>query len=144
MGHGCRMPWSPGWPPISDPRLDPYRDQVAVLERDGVTVGHVLILTEGVSTQIGGLLWWRRWATQELPWVFVGLADGVSFEIPVSEEELADALLHWDRDQFRLSGELVTMRWLTQDEAIDVAPRAFGVTWCLDNYDQVIWSWPDE
>ncbi|BAK36999.1 hypothetical protein MLP_39850 [Microlunatus phosphovorus NM-1] len=50
------MPWSPDWPPTSDPRLDLYRDQVAVLERDGSTVGHVLILTESFSTRVGGLL----------------------------------------------------------------------------------------
>ena len=138
------MPWSPDWPSVSDPRLDPYRDQVAVLERDDTVVGHVLILTEDISIQTGGLLWWRRWAAQELPWVHVELTDGISFDTPIGDVELAEELLHWSRGQFPLWGELLAMRWLSQDAAIKTAPQVFGVTWCLDNDGQVIWSWPDD
>ena len=36
------------------------------------------------------------------------------------------------------------MSWLEQNEALAIAPDVFGVTWCLDNYDRVIWSWPDK
>ena len=138
------MPWSPSWPSISDPRLDPYRNRVATLERDGVTVGHVLILAELLSTQVGGRLWWRRWSTQELPMVFVEIVNGDSFDDFVRDTELAYELRHWSRDEFPLFGELLTMCWLSQDEAIRTVPEIFGVTWCLDNYDQVIWSWPDD
>lgn len=48
------VPWSANWQMDLDPRLDPYRDRVAVLERDGAAVGHVLILTKMWSNLLRG------------------------------------------------------------------------------------------
>lgn len=76
--------------------------------------------------------------------LYVELANGDSFDNPVAGDVLDDELLDWSHGRFALAGEVLQMRWLDQVQARETAPRIFGVTWCLDNYDRVIWSWSDK
>ena len=69
---------------------------------------------------------------------------GTSFDTPILEDDVEEELNCWSKRGFPLAGEHLQMRWLSQDEAIAIAPEVFGVTWCLDNCDQVIWCWPDK
>ncbi len=75
--------------------------------------------------------------------LFVELADGTSFDALVDEDDVERELQAWARGHFHFAGERLELAWRSQDEAIAIAPRAFGVTWCLDNDGQVMWSWPD-
>ena len=44
----------------------------------------------------------------------------------------------WSHNQFLLLGEVLDMRWLSQEESIAKAPKL----WCLDNDNGIIWSLP--
>jgi hypothetical protein len=127
-----------------DTRLDPYRDRVAALTRESEIVGHVLILTQHYSTPTGGHLWWRRWADREVAVPDVKTLDGSLYDDPVNDSEQETELDRWIRDEFPLLGEILKMRWLSRDEALEVAPELFGVLGCLDNDGAVIWSFPAE
>ena len=76
--------------------------------------------------------------------LYVELANGTSFHTPVRDEAVEAELQACKDGQFLLSDERLAMTWLSQDQAIATAPEVFGVTWCLDKDDQVIWSWPDK
>jgi hypothetical protein len=48
------------------------------------------------------------------------------------------------RCKFPLAGELLDLEWLSQDGAVRLAPEIFGLWYCFDNDDKVIWSYPPE
>lgn len=136
------MPWSPDFRDVPDARLDPYRDRMAALYRSGALAGHVLVLTERWAFRRGGHLWWRRWEPdRELAQPLVQLLDGTEFDHPVHEAHLEPELEQWSRGEFALLGELFDMVWLSQEEALHLAPEVFGLSSCLDDDDRVIWSW---
>jgi hypothetical protein len=72
----------------------------------------------------------------------VELIAGGSFDRPIDEEEMEAELRRWSHNQFLLLGEVLDMRWLSQEESIAKAPELFEVTWCLDNHNGIIWSLP--
>lgn len=138
------MPWSPTLRQRPDPRFDRYRNRCAALTRDGVLVGHVLILTGQGAEQRGGHLWWRKWGPEcEYLEPLVQLLDGRDFDDPVRADTLESELEYWSRGKFPLLGKSLDMVWLSPDEALRVAPGVFGVSYCLDNDGQVIWSFAD-
>jgi hypothetical protein len=139
------VPWSPTFRDVPDARLDPYRDRLAALYQSGVLVGHVVVLTERWAFQRGGHLWWRRWEPdRELAQPLVQLLDGTEFDNPVQEAYLEHELEQWSQGKFALLGELLDMVWLSQEEALQLAPEVFGLSYCLDNDDRVIWSYPPD
>ena len=143
LRHRWFVPWSPTWQLPRDARLDPYRDRVAGLIRNGEIVGHVLILTEHYTTQTGGHLWWRRWAPyREVATPHAKMLDGSLYDSPIHDDDLDTELEYWSRGEFPLLGGLLRMQWLCLDEALEVAPSLFGVVGCLDNDGRVMWNFP--
>lgn len=45
-------------PPVHDPRLDPYREGVARLSKEGQHRGFLLVSVEQVVDRLGGRWWW--------------------------------------------------------------------------------------
>lgn len=128
-----------------DTRLDPYRNRAAELLRDGQIVGHALVLTEYVSTVLGGHLWWTRWTPyQEIPAVSIALFDGYRLDdywvhpADVSDE-LDTELHHWARNEMPLLGERLTTRWLDPAESLEVARNHFGVE-SFDEAGRAVWG----
>jgi hypothetical protein len=141
--HDYEVPWSPTYPDVSDARLDPYRDRLAGLYRGGALAGHVIVLTESWA-QLAGHLWWRRWELgRELAQPRVQLLDGSHFDVPIQEANFEQELEHWSRGKFPVTGELLDLVWLSQEEAVRLAPEIFGLSYCLDNDDKVVWSKPE-
>lgn len=68
------------------------------------------------------------------------LRDGTDFDQPLMDADLDAELVHWSVGKFPLVGELLDMVWLTTEEALRRAPEVFGVSYCFDNDDHVIWS----
>ncbi len=135
------MPWSPTFRGLPDARLDPYRNRCAALYRAGTLVGHVLVLTQHFATQRGGHLWWRRWEPdREYAQPLVQMRDGTESDQPLREKDLEGELEHWSRSEFPLLGELLDMVWLTREESLRLVPEVFGLSYCFDNDDRVIWS----
>jgi hypothetical protein len=73
----------------------------------------------------------------------VELGDGTPFDQPIWADAVEAELTEWRRNRFSLFGEELELRRLSQDEALQQAPDLFGVVGCLDNDEQLIWSFPD-
>lgn len=136
------MPWSPNFRELRDARLDLYRDQCATLTRGGVSVGYLLVLTGHAANRLGGHLWWRRWELDlEYLHPHVQLHDGSIDDQPLTGTNLDAELEHWGRGEFPFIGELLNIEWMSQEEAVRIAPGVFHVSYCFDNAGGVIWSW---
>ena len=145
LRHGWGVPWGPAFRCEPDLRLDSYRNRCAALYRAGVLIGHLLVLTDHVATQRGGHLWWRRWEPdREYVEPLVQLRDGSYVDQPLQGAELERELALWSQNKFPLLGKLLDPVWLTQDEALRLAPGVFGVASGVDNNGDIIWSFPDE
>ena len=70
------------------------------------------------------------------------LLDGTDCDDPVQAAALELELEQWSQGKFALLDELLDMVWLSQDEALQLAPAVFGLEYCFDNDDRVIWSYP--
>jgi hypothetical protein len=124
--HDYEVPWSPAFTDVPDARLDLYRDRLARLYRGGALAGHVILLTESWVTQVGGHLWWRRWELREFAQPRVQLLDGSDFDDPIQEANLEQELEHWSRGKFPVTGELLDLVWLSQEEAVRLPLRSSG------------------
>ena len=49
----------------------------------------------------------------------------------LTEPRCSSELLHWSHGQFPFFGELLDLVWLTQEEALQLAPEIFGVVYCF-------------
>ena len=135
------MAWTPSFDAALDPRLDHWRNQMGRLTRNGQVVGHVLLLTNMASTQLGGYLWWRRWSTPaEEVAPRVELIDGTSDELDADEVDIERAPTLWSTNQFSLFDEVLEVTWLPTAEALSAAPPVFGLEGCLDNDDRLLWT----
>ena len=95
-------------------RLDPYRNQVALLSRAGHLVGYLLVLTKNGGRPAGRRLWGRGPATtHEVVTTKIKFNDGSD---PVHERVAGDGvdvhLDQWQRSELRLAGEVLTLHWL--------------------------------
>ena len=106
---------------LPDPRLDPYRNRVALLCRGGHLVGHLLVLTERVGQPRS-----RRWRInagqpRETVTTRITFQDGNR----APDERLEGARLEaelerWRRSELVLAGETLTLRWLGPAESWEV------------------------
>ncbi|MGO4256901.1 hypothetical protein [Marmoricola sp. RAF53] len=120
------MPWSPSFgDAVPDPRLDPVRDRAARLEHDAQACGYVLVETDFMAAQLGGVLWWRRWATpQEYAVVLTRLGEETR-EVAVGNDDL-DIVARWAADGFTDGGATYAMVWLDQAESRRVHDEVFA------------------
>lgn len=119
------MPWSPSFEnAVPDPRLDAVRNRAARLEHAGETAGHVLVETDFMADQLGGLLWWRRWAApREFAVVLTRIGDETS-EAAVGNDDLG-IVAAWARDGFQHAGTSYAMVWLDEAESRRVHDDVF-------------------
>lgn len=130
LGCDCGMPWSlPTEPPVHDPRLDPYRERVARLSKDGQHRGFLLVSVEQVVDRLGGRWWWSSWS----PWrefVFAGVVftDGYPPEDGFwVDQDLGAELERWRRGEFRYLTGPFHLEWLDAAESLRVAQEVFDV-----------------
>lgn len=106
-----------------DRRLDPYRDRVAVLRRDGVDVGHLLVQVEPWSEVTAGHFWWRRWSRPvEVPHLTVTLP-GASSDQYIPAEAIRDQLQEWDNGLYEHYGERLEACWLDREASLRAWPE---------------------
>lgn len=60
------MPWRPCGPVRSNSELDQFRSAAALLIEHGQVIAHLVFDVETHWRQVGGHLWWRRWAGREV------------------------------------------------------------------------------
>jgi hypothetical protein len=120
------MPWSPSFANVvPDSRLDPVRNRAARLEHAGSSAGYVLVETDYLAPQLGGLLWWRRWATpQEYAVVLTRMGEDVS-EAAVGNADLGIVAV-WAADGFTDRGTTYEMVWLDETESERVHREVFA------------------
>jgi hypothetical protein len=117
---------------VPHPRLGPYRGRVGrITDREGAS-GLVHVDVDVSCTQLGGLLWWRRWsAWRECVVLFVEYPDGELHEVFLEEGELEEEIDRWGRGEFRghpYRGEEPTryrLEWL-DDETVRVSSDLVG------------------
>ena len=123
------MPWSPDFTHSRpDPRLDPFRGRAGVLARDGVECGHVLVETDVSADQLGGILWWRRWADPaEFAIVSTKLDDG-SFDSDdwVRGDRIGEVVATWSDGYDVVQGVRYDITWLDEAESDRVHREVFG------------------
>ncbi len=120
------MPWSPSFDDAEpDPRLDPVRDRAARLEKAGELAGHVLVETDYLANQAGGVLWWRRWSRPvEYAVVLARIGEETS-EAAVGNDDLG-IVAAWAADGFTHAGTTYEMVWLDEAESRRVHDEVFG------------------
>ena len=102
---------------MADHRLDPYRSRVAILRRDGVDVGHLLVQVRPWSEVLRGHLWWRRWTLPvEVPHVTVAIPGGSSDQY-IPADAIHDELARWARGTHDHYGDQLELSWLGAEES---------------------------
>jgi hypothetical protein len=109
-----------------DPRLDPYRDRTGLLtDEAGTEFATVFVRVETWWTQVGGFLWWRKWASpRDVPQVFYLI--GGHFEDSISragtiEQDLAD----WSRGVFRYQSQVLQFAYVAPPRSSVISASAF-------------------
>lgn len=124
------------------PRLDPDRERVARLNRDGDHRGFLLVSVEQVWDRLGGRWWWTSWS----PWREFVIAEVVfTDDYPPDDnfwvdQDLDAELARWRHGDFRYLTGPFTMEWLNAEESLKVAQEVFDVDgwvrgqmdWCAE------------
>jgi len=120
------MPWSPSYDAaVPDPRLDPFRGRAGVLSLKGTEVGHVLVETDIGATQVGGILWWRRWEPAEFAYVATKIG-GDESDAMVMPEQLDGPVSGWAGGTHDHAGTTYEVAWLDQAASDRVHRDVFG------------------
>jgi hypothetical protein len=113
----------PTYEPLRSPDhvLDPLRNRVAEILRDGRAEGFVSTRVEAQWNRSTGKLWWKTWTHPyevlvfEISWVADGEAylydDGV-------EDSSSETVQEFLRGTVRLHGDPYELRWLTGEELL--------------------------
>ena len=123
------MPWRPDYPNPPH-RLDRYAFLAGELRSpDGTDAGHVLVLPMVFWTQIGGHLWWRRWADPKTTadvWVAAAAVQH-PFHLGWFMDDLLDEMLDlWDAGQVVVGKDLLyEVRWLDENHSRTIAREVF-------------------
>lgn len=121
------MPWSPSFESAQpDPRLDPFRGRAAVATRYGEPAGHLLVHTDFLAEQLGGRLWWRRWA-RPVEFAEVHAAFGTLITIEQVLPAGVDALVaEWAAGTYTADGTRYGLTWLDEAGSERVHREVFG------------------
>lgn len=132
------MPWKPSFagPLPRDPVWEPFRDTVARLTFQGRTVGYLAFHVTHSARQVGGWLWWRRWAApvEHLEWMQTMVDIEPAARATIDGGLIADPANPWlmavrdgSVDDFRphLASRRYTVEWLTGHER-ELAWQEYG------------------
>ncbi len=123
------MPRSPSWELGRNPRLDPYRERVARLSKNGAPRGFHLVSVEPVCDRLGGHWWWTSWSPwREFVIAEVAFTEGYppddSFWV---DQDLDAELDRWSQGELRYLTGLFDLEWLTAEESLQAARDIFDV-----------------
>lgn len=106
------VPWTfPRSGPPLDPRLDPYRDRVATLTREGHLLGYLLVVSRQAQEPPRGPLRRRRWEA-EVVTTHVRFVDDESLHSDtLTPGALDEHLLRWAARQHICYGDRYDLRW---------------------------------
>lgn len=121
------MPWSPSYENARpDSRLDRFRGRAAVATRYGEPAGHLLVHTDFLAEQLGGRLWWRRWAMPvEFAEVYTSLDGSVAIE-QLLPADIDDRVAEWTAGRCTTAGTTYGLTWLDEAESDRVHRDVFG------------------
>lgn len=126
VGLGARRPdWSQHKP---DARLDPYRQHVGRLYRNGKEIGLLSVRVDVRATAASGTGVWPKWSP-----TYDSLSEWVIFDGNVSDhvggrESVDQALQDYAARRFKLSDKTLRVDWTTPDESHGLRQMAFGST----------------
>jgi hypothetical protein len=112
-------------------RLDRYAFRAGELRSpEGTDTGHVLVLPMVFWQQVDGRLWWRRWGrpmTTADVWIEASAVDHPYHLGWFRDDDVLSEMLDlWDAGQVVVGeGRLYEVRWLDQQESVEVARDVF-------------------
>jgi len=111
------VPWKPDWSQhTTDARFAPYEERVALLLRDGVECGLLLVQVPPNARRAGGHLWWRRWEYGD-GLLVVAKVDGHREEALVHHDLVEGELRDYRRNLFRHHGEVLHLQWMGPEDS---------------------------
>jgi len=121
------VPWKPDFSSHKpELRFAAYRDRVGRLFRDDEEVGLLLVLTEPVSMQESGHLWWKRWGKPyEQLWLWT-IVDGNVSETLGPDDYADEELQEFASGRFLHYGEKLRVEWVPEEDAERLRATQFG------------------
>ena len=114
---------------VANPRLDPYRNRLALLTREGTPHAYMLVLTEFVGdspVRIRGRL--RDGPLREILSIWLARMDGTELnDYWVDGRELQDCLYQWHAGYYDIDDTRTTVAWLESEDSELVLEHTFGI-----------------